>query len=84
MSDHFDTFVEPTIGMYATEHDLSLVIATMACHNSVRMNQRITVVEAKSIVKNLLECEIPFACPHGRKAIWRLQKEEIDKEFMRT
>ncbi len=82
--EHDDLFLEPIIGDFQTNKDLSLIIATMACHNSVRMNQRISPQEARSIMTDLLKCQIPFACPHGRRVVWRLQKEEIDKQFMRT
>ena len=82
--EHEDLFLTPVIEDYSTDKNLSLVIATMACHNSVRMNERISALEAKSIISGLLDCKIPYACPHGRRVVWRLSKEEVDKQFMRT
>lgn len=73
-----------SISDFSSTHDISLVIATMACHNSIRMNQRLSPEEAKSLVVDLLACDIPYACPHGRRICWILGTEQIDKEFMRT
>jgi len=84
MVEHADLFDKPVIEDFSSNKNLSLVIATMACHNSVRMNERISAQEARSIITDLLLCEIPYACPHGRRVIWRMTKEEVDRQFMRT
>lgn len=81
---HDETFLSPVIEDFTSSRSISHIIATMACHSSIRMNERISAQEAQSIVKNLLECDIPYACPHGRRVVWRLSKEEIDRQFMRT
>jgi DNA mismatch repair protein MutL len=81
--EHDDLFLSPVIEDFSSEKNLSLIIATMACHNSVRMNERLSGQEAKSIIKSLLECKVPYACPHGRRIVWRLSKEEVDRQFMR-
>lgn len=82
--EHDDLFLSPVIGDFTSEKSISHIIATMACHNSVRMNERISTLEARSIMKDLLSCHIPYACPHGRRVVWRLSKEEVDRQFMRT
>lgn len=84
MIEHVDLLDSPIIEDFTSEKNLSLVIATMACHNSVRMNERITAIEARSIVTDLLLSKIPYACPHGRRVIWRMTKEEVDRQFMRN
>lgn len=80
--EHDDIFLTPVIDDFSSEKNMSLVIATMACHNSVRMNERLSVPEARSIITKLLECKIPYACPHGRRVVWRMSKE-VDRQFMR-
>ncbi len=84
MVEHIELLDVPIIDDFTSEKNLSLVIATMACHNSVRMNERISPAEARSIVVELLQCKISYACPHGRRVIWRMTKEEVDRQFMRT
>jgi DNA mismatch repair protein MutL len=59
------------------------LIATMACHSSVRMNQRLNQKEAESIVRDLLKCKNSYSCPHGRPIVWKITQEEIDRHFNR-
>ncbi len=59
------------------------VIATMACHSSVRMNRRLSDVEAADIVKRLFQCENSYSCPHGRPVAWRIPQDELDRKFER-
>jgi len=82
--EHDDIFLSPIIDDFSSQKNLSLVIATMACHNSVRMKEKLSHTEAKSIIADLLRCKVPYACPHGRRIVWRLSKEEIDRQFMRN
>lgn len=81
--EHDALFLTPIIEDFSSEKNLSLIIATMACHNSVRMNERLSIPEAKSIISSLLDCKVPYACPHGRRIVWRMSKEEVDRQFMR-
>ncbi len=69
---------------FVTDNKFSLVIATIACHNSIRANEKMDKQEVKQMVEQLLSCRIPYACPHGRRLVWILTAEEIDKQFMRT
>jgi DNA mismatch repair protein MutL len=80
----FDSMdMTPDVSDFSSSRGISLVIATIACHNSIRMNERLEDLQAKSIVEDLLKCDIPYACPHGRRIIWILKSEEIDRMFMR-
>lgn len=80
----FDSLdMTPEISDFSSSRGISLVIATIACHNSIRMNERLEDLQAKSIVEDLLKCDIPYACPHGRRITWILKSEEIDRMFMR-
>jgi len=60
------------------------VIATMACHTSVRTGQPLKHEEMKYLIESLLLCENPYSCPHGRPAVWVLVLNDIDKHFYRT
>lgn len=72
-----------TIKDFKLIEQLKNIIATISCHNSIRANQNVSKVDLKSIISDLLACDVPYACPHGRKLIWILSQEEIDKQFMR-
>ncbi|MBN1373900.1 hypothetical protein JW962_01010 [Candidatus Dojkabacteria bacterium] len=60
------------------------IIATFACHTSLRANQQITNPDAKSFVRKLLLCKNPYSCPHGRPILWKITPDEIDSHFDRT
>jgi DNA mismatch repair protein MutL len=63
------------------KHD---ILATIACHTSVRSGQKLDRAEMISMYKELLDCENPYSCPHGRPAVWKMTLSEIDKNFERT
>ncbi len=60
------------------------ILATMACHSSIRSGQPLTPQEGIQLYKDLKGCENPYSCPHGRPVLWKLRLEEIDTHFERT
>lgn len=60
------------------------ILATMACHGSVRSGQSLHREEMIDIYKKLIDCENPYSCPHGRPAVWKMRLSDIDMNFERT
>ena len=60
------------------------IIATVACHNSIRTDQSLHKEEILSILAQLFKCTNPYSCPHGRPIIWKSTLEQIDSNFERT
>lgn len=60
------------------------ILATIACHGSIRSGQKLEMEEMLSLIEQLKECKNPYSCPHGRPAIWKLHLPEIDSHFERT
>ncbi len=60
------------------------ILATMACHGSVRSGQSLHREEMVDIYNKLIDCDNPYSCPHGRPAIWKMKLSEIDMNFERT
>lgn len=60
------------------------LVATIACHNSIRTNQKLTADEIVSQYNQLAACDNPYSCPHGRPVVWKLTLDQIDKNFDRT
>lgn len=60
------------------------ILATIACHGSVRSGQYLHKEEMLDLYRKLKECENAYSCPHGRPAVWKLTLSEIDKNFERT
>lgn len=60
------------------------ILATIACHASIRSGQKLDLTEMKEIFNELKSCNNAYSCPHGRPIIWKLSLTEIDKHFERT
>lgn len=58
-------------------------IATMACKAAVKANNKLSIVEARKLIEDLMLLENPFHCPHGRPVIISISKYEIEKKFKR-
>lgn len=59
-------------------------LASMSCKAAIKGNQRISVQEMEALMKELMELENPYNCPHGRPTIISMTKYEIEKKFKRV
>lgn len=57
--------------------------ASMACRAAIKANDKIQIIEIKTLLNELETCENPFTCPHGRPTIVEITKTEIEKMFKR-
>lgn len=58
-------------------------LATMACKAAVKGNNRLSVAEMDALMKELMQLDNPYHCPHGRPTIISMSKYEIEKKFKR-
>ncbi len=59
------------------------ILTSMACHSAIKTGDKISFKEKEALIKELLEIESRYTCPHGRPAIVKLTKVEIEKWFKR-
>lgn len=59
------------------------LLASLACHDAVKVNQRLLPDEMRSLVRDLFACANPYFCPHRRPIIVTLGLEEIEKRLKR-
>ena len=65
----------------AKQEDLA---ARVACKvKSVKAGQTLTPEPMKALVKSLLACQSPFACPHGRPTMVRMSVKHLEGQFDR-
>ncbi len=58
-------------------------MASMACKAAVKGNNRMAKEEVKALLKEMMELDNPYHCPHGRPTIISMTKYEIEKKFKR-
>ncbi len=57
---------------------VDLVLATMACHGSIRAGDRVSAEEARELVRELAKIDFAGHCPHGRPIVMRLSYRELE------
>lgn len=60
------------------------VIAKTVCRHAIKANDRLNEAEAVRLMADLLACELPYTCPHGRPTMILLSKGELEKKFGRA
>ena len=59
-------------------------IATIACKASIKANHALSNDDMSNLIKNLLKCENPNTCPHGRPTMLKYTNYELEKFFKRA
>ena len=59
------------------------MIATLACHSSVRAGMRLTDDEGRALLRSLEKAEQPHTCPHGRPTMIHMSQPDLERGFGR-
>ena len=59
------------------------MLADMACYPSVTAHTRLSSGSMVDLLETLDECEDPYACPHGRPVVIRIDHDELEDRFER-
>jgi DNA mismatch repair protein MutL len=59
------------------------MIAKTVCRHAVKANDPLGYLEVEKLISDLLECELPYCCPHGRPTMIQISLGELEKKFGR-
>jgi DNA mismatch repair protein MutL len=60
------------------------IIAKTVCRHAVKANDALKPAEWDMLLHDLLACDLPYTCPHGRPTMIQLSLAELDKKFGRA
>lgn len=59
------------------------VIAKTVCRHAIKANDTLAELELRRLIEDLLACELPYCCPHGRPTMIQMGFDELEKRFGR-
>jgi len=59
------------------------MIAKTVCRHAVKANDPLRYPEVEKLIRDLLDCDLPYCCPHGRPTMIQISLIELEKKFGR-
>lgn len=59
------------------------IVATTVCRHAVKANDPLHEKELERLVRDLLDCDMPYCCPHGRPTLIQMPYSELERKFGR-
>lgn len=83
-------FIEDMVDQVLKDNKVDVVklqdhaIATLSCKASLKGNTHLSNGGMQNIIDNLMRCDNPYVCPHGRPTLVYYSSYEIEKLFKRV
>ena len=59
------------------------MIAKTVCRHAVKAHDHLREKELVRLIEDLLACELPYCCPHGRPTMIQMSYAELERKFGR-
>ena len=66
------------------ERFLDSLAKMVSCKMSIKANEHLSFAEMDQLLKDLVKCDNPYNCCHGRPSIMRFSNYELEKMFKRV
>ena len=80
---NWETDDVPTLWYDPGSGVLQLFAARVAGDAAVKVNMALEPAKLEWILRELLKCDDPYQCPHGRATILRFDEEQVKRSFGR-
>ncbi len=57
--------------------------ASFSCKSAIKTGAKLSYEQMKKLVTDLMNCNMPYICPHGRPVVLELTLTDLDKQFGR-
>lgn len=82
VKDLYDEYKE-NIKNYKLDSFIDKILFTIACHTTVRANQKLSQQEMENMLEKIDKIDFSLTCPHGRPVFTEITREELEKRFKR-
>jgi DNA mismatch repair protein MutL len=65
------------------ERVLGNLAASRACRGAIKIHRPLAGAEMEQLVSQLLACDDPYSCPHGRPTLLKMPDAELERRFWR-
>lgn len=59
------------------------MVATTVCRHAIKANDPLHPGELQRLLEDLLKCDMPYCCPHGRPTLIQISYGELERKFGR-
>lgn len=75
--------IKETKGFSIGGHIKDGIIKLMACRAAVKQGDKLDNMEIRKLINDWINLKFPYTCPHGRPAVFKMTRDELDKKFQR-
>jgi DNA mismatch repair protein MutL len=60
------------------------IIKMVACRSAIMQGDKLDISQMQNLIKEWKNLKFPYTCPHGRPAVIKITKKELEKKFQRS